>query len=458
MPVRFSRTMPVRAACTARLFLLTLSASFLAACGGGGGGGSSAGAPATITGTSSGSVPLNSSLASGILTVSDPDAGEAAFLQPVGLSGAHGTWSVSVAGSTLAWAYNLSQAPSAAATETLTVKTKDGTSRTISVSVAGSGSQASSLVSSVPDPVYTGAYALEKAAVFNRLNADRARCGFGKLTQNAKLDLASQNHATYLAVNKISTHSEVPGLVGFTGTNAGARWQHVGYSHIGGSEILASLFWGLIFNPNSVNTGISVAELGSTNTLLRLYASVYHLTGAMSYDREVGIGVDNRTTNNVGDGNIKPLVINTATPTGSVRQSIGSAGLASFPCGGETGLIPDFGEEDPDPFPDVDRFKNPYGHPVYMTSGPGTTITLTSGTIAPRGGSALATRTLTAANDPQKQLQLNEVFLVPTTRLLDNTTYDVVLSGTSTGLVSTTNPTGGWTRNFSFTTGTTLSQ
>ncbi len=457
MPVRFSRTMPVRAACTARLFLLTLSASFLAACGGGGGG-SSVGTPATITGTSSGSVPLNSSLASGILTVSDPDAGEAAFLQPVGLSGAHGTWSVSVAGSTLAWAYNLSQAPSAAATETLTVKTKDGTSRTISVSVAGSGSQASSLVSSVPDPVYTGAYALEKAAVFNRLNADRARCGFGKLTQNAKLDLASQNHATYLAVNKISTHSEVPGLVGFTGTNAGARWQHVGYSHIGGSEILASLFWGLIFNPNSVNTGISVAELGSTNTLLRLYASVYHLTGAMSYDREVGIGVDNRTTNNVGDGNIKPLVINTATPTGSVRQSIGSAGLASFPCGGETGLIPDFGEEDPDPFPDVDRFKNPYGHPVYMTSGPGTTITLTSGTIAPRGGSALATRTLTAANDPQKQLQLNEVFLVPTTRLLDNTTYDVVLSGTSTGLVSTTNPTGGWTRNFSFTTGTTLSQ
>jgi VCBS repeat-containing protein len=49
-------------------------------------------------------VPLNSSLASGILTVSDPDAGEVAFLQPVGLSGVYGTWSVSVAGSTLAWA------------------------------------------------------------------------------------------------------------------------------------------------------------------------------------------------------------------------------------------------------------------------------------------------------------------------------------------------------------------
>jgi hypothetical protein len=234
----------------------------------------------------------------------------------------------------------------------------------------------------------------------------------------------------------------------------------VGYSYITGSEILTGLVWGSLFSPNGINSEVSVTELGSTNSLLQLYGSVYHLMGAMSFNKEVGIGVDNRTTTNVGDANTKtkPLVINTATPTGSVRQSIGSAGLATFPRGRETGLIPDFGEEDPDPFPDVDRFKNPYGHPVYMTSGPGTTITLTSGTIAPRGGSALATRTLTAANDPQKQLQLNEVFLVPTTRLLDNTTYDVALSGTSTGLVSASKLTGRWTRNFSFTTGTTLSQ
>ena len=458
MPVCFSRTMPVRAACTARLFLLTLSASFLAACGGGGGGGSSAGTPATITGTSSGSVPLNSSLASGTLTVSDPDAGEAAFLQPVGLSGAHGTWSVSVAGSTLDWAYNLAQAPSAAATETLLVKTKDGTSRTISVSVAGSGSQAPSLVSSVPDPVYTGAYASEKAAVFNRLNADRARCGFGKRAQNAKLDLASQNHATYLAVNNISSHFEVSGRTGFTGTDLGARWLHVGYPYSTGGEILNAAFWGTFAAGNTTNNSVSVAELPATNALLALYASVYHLAGAMSLDREVGIGIDSRPTNSFGDANTKPLVINYATAVQSLRQSIGTVGLAVFPCEGVTGLTPVFGNEVPDPFPEVNRDITPYGHPVYMTSGPGTTITLNSGTIAPRGGSALATRTLTAANDPQKRLQINEVFLVPTTRLLDNTTYDVALSGTSTGLVSASNPTGGWTRNFSFTTGTTLSQ
>jgi VCBS repeat-containing protein len=454
MPVCFSRTVPVRAACTARLFLLTLSASFLAACGGGGSGGGSAGTPATITGTSSGSVPLSSALATGILSVSDPDAGEATFLQPVGLSGVYGTWSVSVAGSTLAWAYNLAQAPSAAATETLTVKTKDGTSRTISVSVAGSGIQPPSLVSSVPDPVYTGTYASEKAAVFNRLNADRARCGFGKLAQNAKLDLAAQNHATYLAVNNKNSHSEIPGLSGFTGVDPAARLQSVGYSFSSGSENLASGVWGVFFT----NSEISATELSATNSLLSLYSSVYHLAGVMNFERDVGLGVDNRTTNNVGDANIKPLVINSATPTGSLRQSIGSAGLASFPCRDETGLIPDFGGEDPDPFPDVDRRKNPYGHPVYVTSGPGTTITLSSGTIAPRGGSALATRTLTAGNDPQNRLQPNQVFLVPTTRLLDNTTYDVALSGTSTGLVSASNPTGAWTRNFSFTTGTTLSQ
>jgi VCBS repeat-containing protein len=434
--------------------------SALAACGGGGGGsgGGSAGTPATITGTSSGSLPLNSSLASGILSVSDPDAGEAVFLQPASLSGVYGTWSVSIAGSTLAWIYNLAQVPSAAATETLTVKTKDGTSRTISVSVAGSGIQPPSLVSSVPDPVYTGTYASEKAAVFNRLNADRARCGFGKLAQNAKLDQAAQNHATYLAVNDISSHFEVSGRAGFTGVEPGARWLHVGYSYITGVEILSVARWGAFFSQESNNPFANVSELPATNSLLGQYATVYHLAGAMSFNREVGIGVDSRPTGTNIDANFKTFVMNSATATGSLRQSIGSGGMALFPCGDEVGLRPVFGNEDPDPFPDVDRKITPYGHPVYVTSGPGTTITLISGTIAPRGGSALATRTLTAANDPQKQLQINEVFLVPTTRLLDNTTYDVTLSGTSTGLVSASNATGAWTRNFSFTTGTTLSQ
>ena len=43
-------------------------------------------------------------------------------------------------------------------------------------------------------------------------------------TQNAKLDQAAQNHATYLAVNDIRSHFELSGRTGFTGVEPGARW------------------------------------------------------------------------------------------------------------------------------------------------------------------------------------------------------------------------------------------
>ena len=99
-----------------------------------------------------------------------------------------------------------------------------------------------------------------------------------------------------------------------------ARWQHAGYSYASGNEIIATNVWGPFFTPSGINSGVSLTELPATNSLLGLYATVYHLAGAMSYDREVGIGVDSRPTNNVGDANTKPLVINSATPSG-VRAS-----------------------------------------------------------------------------------------------------------------------------------------
>jgi hypothetical protein len=112
----------------------------------------------------------------------------------------------------------------------------------------------------------------------------------------------------------------------------------------------------------------------------------------------------------------------------------------------------------PDPFPLVSFDITPYGQPVYVTSGPNTTIALTSGTITLKNGAAVPTTTLTAANDPQHRLLSNQVFLVPTTRLADNSEYVVELSGTSSGLISTNNPNGTFTKSFTFSTGTILSQ
>jgi hypothetical protein len=132
--------------------------------------------------------------------------------------------------------------------------------------------------------------------------------------------------------------------------------------------------------------------------------------------------------------------------------------LATYPCAGITSAVPLFGPENPDPFPNVDRTVTPYGQPIYLLSSSGTTITLTNGTITRKGGAGVPVTVLTKDNDPIKRLTSNQVFLVPTERLADNSTYDVVLSGTNTGMVSVSNPTGFFSRTFSFTTGTFTSE
>lgn len=69
----------------------------------------------------------------------------------------------------------------------------------------------------------------------------------------------------------------------------------------------------------------------------------------------------------------------------------------------------------------------------------------------------MATTIFNSAVDPllpddSRRVKSNQVFLVPTQKLLDNTTYTVVINGTNTGMVSTTNPTGSFYRTFTFNT------
>lgn len=428
----------------------------LSACGGGGGGGDGNNAQAAITGTTTGTVASGTSEAAGTITVTDSDAGQATFVQPTTLTGAYGTWAFVISGNTATWRYALTTAPSTAATETLSIRSQDGSAtQNITVSIAAGGSASSALVTTVPAPVYSGTYAAEKVAVFNRLNDVRARCGFGKQAQNSKLDLAAQNHATYLAMNKTLSHYETQGLQGYTGSEPGARIAYAGYSYALSLENAAQVAWGSWYS----GADFSTAEAMSLTVLNRLFSTVYHLQGVMDKTTEVGFGVSNFQYNVDGSSNGKTLVINSGIPSGNTTgQLISTNAVATFPCDGVLGLSPVFKGEDPDPFPNVNRDLTPYGQPIYVTSGPNTTITLSSGTVTLRGGAVVPTTTLTSTNDPQSRLQANQVFLVPTARLADNSTYDVSMSGTSTGLVSTSNPTGAWNKSFSFTTGTVLSE
>jgi len=319
----------------------------------------------------------------------------------------------------------------------------------------GSGGTAGAdLVVQVDPANYSGSYASEKTAVFNLLNAYRSQCGFGKLAQNSLLDQAAQNHAAYSRVGQ-DGHSETSGVAGFTGSTPEARITSVGYSWSSVGEILTVLVWGPGVSGNTTNDLVSVAELSATAHLKSLLNAPYHMTSAMSMNRDVGIGIHNADSGGEPSIAVKPLNINLATRQGALQQKISATTVNTFPCEGTTGVDPLFAGESPDPFPDVNRNVTPYGQPVYVMTDVGSSVTLDGvrSSITPRGGTALPTRLLTQSNDPNALLTSNEVFIVPTTRLTDNTTYDVVLHGTLSTLVSNANPTGSWSRSFTFQTG-----
>jgi len=314
-------------------------------------------------------------------------------------------------------------------------------------------------VTDVPLPVYSVA---DKTSVFNQLNDDRARCGFGKLAQNTKLDTAAQAHADYLVLNSLpNSHTENNTLPGFYGTTLVDRFSVAGYPYSAGNEIIASTSFGSIYStfpqPTAGQMPLpSVTELSAVTALRQLYSSVYHLAGAMSPSKEVGVGVIVKVRQIGGNtAGYKQLVINSGVSSNDSPQTIAQDAVLTFPCQGTAALMPQFGPEDPDPLPSL---SSPRGQPIYFASAPGTTIQLSSYAVTLVGGTDVTVVQVNQGNDVHKLLKSHEFFIVPVKPLNDNSTYQVTAKGTSSGRVSATNPTGEFTTNFTFKTGTFYSQ
>lgn len=66
------------------------------------------------------------------------------------------------------------------------------------------------LLTSVITPTYV-ASSPEKI-IFDKVNAERMKCGFGAIQQSTLLDAAAKNHVKYLELNRGAfTHEEIPG-------------------------------------------------------------------------------------------------------------------------------------------------------------------------------------------------------------------------------------------------------
>jgi hypothetical protein len=315
------------------------------------------------------------------------------------------------------------------------------------------------LISSVPAPTYTAAS--EELAAFNFLNAERARCGFGLLAQNAMLDVAANGHANYLVANNAVGYFQDNTKPAFTGNGPGDRATAAGYS------------WSVILDDFADKTGANANDLTGRGVLaLRsLLSAPYHAVDLIAPQLDVGIRVlSSDATGTTGTFGPRAITqIATGIAQGAFSQKPNSASVQTYPCEGTTGTAYKLTNEAPNPIPGRDLAADPVGQPIIVAVRPGQMIGITSAAMVKRAdGSAVALRpAIDYANDPNRMLTPMHAVIIPDAPLEPDTEYTVTIEGANTtstfdgiNFVSTgTNPAitansmGAFSKTFTFKTG-----
>jgi hypothetical protein len=315
------------------------------------------------------------------------------------------------------------------------------------------------LISSVPAPTY--AASSEELAAFSFLNAERQRCGFGLLAQNAMLDVASNGHANYLMVNNATGHFQDNTKPAFTGAGPGDRATAAGYA------------WSVILDDFADTTGAAANVLTGRGVLaLRsLLSAPYHAVNLVSPQLDFGMRILSSdtaaTTGTFGPRAISHFAMGMAQ--GAYSQKPNSASVQTYPCEGTTGTAYQLTNETPNPIPGRDLAANPVGQPIIVAVRPGQMINISSASMLKKSdGSAVTLRpAIDYSNDPNHVLVPMQAVIIPDAPLQPNTEYTVTIQGTNTlstfdgtkFVSSGTNPaitdnsTGAFSKTFSFKTG-----
>lgn len=301
----------------------------------------------------------------------------------------------------------------------------------------------STIVTTVPAATYSG----EAQQAYNRLNSERAACGFGKLAQNAQLDQAAQAHADYQLIHNVVSHYEDAAAypAGFTGATFENRLSAAGYPLLTGTGTET------MYSDNFLNSYTGFGEK-SARTLMAL---PYHLVGMMMPNNDVGVAVRSvaSVTPTVVGGLQNSSVFNFGVKTGQVAQTMDATTVLTYPCQGVTGVDYRVRQESPNPVPGRDLATDPIGPGIAVMVRKGQTLVITSATMTnATTGAAIPLRApISAVNDPNPGTLSGYGnymgVLVPDEALAPNTSYQVSISGTNNGTAFTV-PT------FTFTTGT----
>ena len=290
------------------------------------------------------------------------------------------------------------------------------------------------LQTTVPTPTY--AAGSQELVFYTAFNSFRQSLGLGLLAQNAKLDMADQNHLKYLMTNtdlnlssidpvtgRPQFHIEDPQRPGFTGVQ---ELDRANYTQYGGVYVGEEGSYG--------------SGQGSAKALAGLIGGIYHRAGLMFQgprDFGIAVGTDALQTTVMTLGYV------------STPQTNASDFFGTYPQANQTGVGLSASEELPNPYPDLSNadLATKTGYPINVVSKENTTLTVTTFTVTEAGQSTpMEARLFTAASDPNKELAANTAFLVAKISFKPNTGYTVNFVGTANG----TNVTKTW----SFTTGT----
>jgi uncharacterized protein YkwD len=278
----------------------------------------------------------------------------------------------------------------------------------------------------------------DRLEVFNLLNKERARCGFGMLNHNAILDKAAENHLEYTRLNISSnggfSHRQVLGSPGFTGISPSDRAIPLGYgnarSFVGESAASA----------NAINAGVNNRGMAA-DALKWLLNAPYHALDLMNNYQDVGMGYGLVSEVPYPSGSILNRAYLIANPGrvdySSSEQNLAADTVRTYPCQGSTDIKRILTGEIPNPVSPRNLATNPIGSSIVIHVKNGNTLLITgaSMTNVATGAPIALLPALTKANDPNPgYLQSDSAIIMADKPLEAMTDYKVTISGTNNGV------------------------
>jgi uncharacterized protein YkwD len=265
-------------------------------------------------------------------------------------------------------------------------------------------------------------------SAFTALNQARAAYGIGQLAQNAQLDTAAQNHASYINGRyqagdySAAMHTENAAYAGFTGVTPADRIAFAKYAASQSGEVLSSII--------AVDGVASDAGAVSMEALL---SGPYHRFSMFDGYRDAGFG--HTSIRLTGEGGARnTIVANFGVAQAIQGQAPANGWVGVWPTDNATGVLYSFSGESPNPIPSNNGMCA--GYPVSLQAKAGVTLTTTAFTLVEAAsGAAVSVQLSTQATDVNPSYaRANSAYIIPYQPLKLATKYTAHFVGSQNGV------------------------